>query len=129
MEPIFAESASETVTPELRRQLDAAVASLPPAHCLNPIEDELADSREAAFVRLQDWAFTKGFALVTESAKTHNGQVVCAYIECVHHKKETRNTRKLTEGERERAQTRTQANGCKFSIGIYYTKAAGCWRI
>ena len=35
MEPIFAESASETVTAELRAQLDAAVAALPPAHCLN----------------------------------------------------------------------------------------------
>jgi len=30
MEPIFAESASETVTAKLRAQLDAAVAALPP---------------------------------------------------------------------------------------------------
>ena len=44
MEPIFAMSASETVTAKLCAQLDAAVAALPPAHCLNPTEDELADS-------------------------------------------------------------------------------------
>jgi hypothetical protein len=44
MEPIFAESASETVTAELRAQLDAAIAALPPAHCLNPTENELSDS-------------------------------------------------------------------------------------
>jgi hypothetical protein len=129
MEPIFAESASETVTAELRAQLDAAVAALPPAHRLAPTENELSDSREAAYTRLQDWAFTKGFAFVTESAKTHKGQVVRAYLECVHHKKGTRNTRKLTKEERQRIQTKTQANGCKFSIGIYYTKAARCWRI
>jgi hypothetical protein len=44
MEPIFAESASETVTAELRAQLDAAVAALPPAHRLNPTENELSTS-------------------------------------------------------------------------------------
>jgi hypothetical protein len=52
MEPIFAESSSETVTAELRAQLDAAVAALPPAHCLNPIENEQSDSRETAYIRL-----------------------------------------------------------------------------
>jgi hypothetical protein len=40
MELIFAESTSETVTAELRAQLDAAVAALPPAPCLNSIENE-----------------------------------------------------------------------------------------
>jgi hypothetical protein len=40
MKPIFAEFTSETVTGELRPQLGAAVAALPPAHCLNSIENE-----------------------------------------------------------------------------------------
>jgi len=52
MEPIFAESASETVTAKLRAQLDAAVAALPPAYCLNPTENELSDSQEAAYIQL-----------------------------------------------------------------------------
>jgi hypothetical protein len=52
MEPIFAESTSETVTAELRDQLDAAVATLPPAHCLNPTKNELSVSRDAAYLRL-----------------------------------------------------------------------------
>jgi hypothetical protein len=128
MEPTFAETASDTVTPELVAQLAIAVAALPPAHCLDPVENEPSESREAAFIRLQDWAFTKGFALVTESAKTKNKQVVRVYLDCVHHKNETKNSRKLDE-ERQRVQTRTQANGCKFSIGIYYTKETGRWRI
>lgn len=100
MEPTFAATASATVTIELAAQLAAAVAALPPAHCLNPVEREPSESKEAAFVRLQNWAFTKGFALVKESAKTKNGQVVRLYLDCVHHKKETQNTQKLTEEER-----------------------------
>jgi hypothetical protein len=50
MEPIFTKLAGDTVTPKLRAQLDAAVAALPPAHCLNPTENEPTNSREAAFV-------------------------------------------------------------------------------
>jgi hypothetical protein len=42
----------------------------------------------------------KGFAL-TESAKTKNKQVVRAYLDCVHHKNETKNSRKLAEEERQ----------------------------
>ena len=99
MEPTFAATASATMTVELAAQLAAAVAALPPAHCLNPVEREPSESKEAVFVRLQNWAFTKGFTLVKESAKTKNGQVVRLYLDCVHHKKETQNTQKLTEEE------------------------------
>jgi len=35
-EPIFAEFASKTVTAELRRELDSAIAAILPAHHLNP---------------------------------------------------------------------------------------------
>ncbi|KAN0066635.1 hypothetical protein V8E54_010052 [Elaphomyces granulatus] len=49
MEPIFTESASETVTAELAAQLARARAALPPSHCLDPQERELTESREAAF--------------------------------------------------------------------------------
>ena len=73
MEPTFTESASETVTAKLAAQLAAAVAALPPIHLLAPVEGEPAESKEAAFIRLQDWAFTKGFALVKESSKTKDG--------------------------------------------------------
>jgi hypothetical protein len=52
MEPIFVESASETVTAELRAQLDAAVAALPPAHCLDPTKNKLSTSREAVYTQL-----------------------------------------------------------------------------
>jgi hypothetical protein len=64
MEPTFAETASETVTTELRAQLDAVMAAIPPAHHLDPSGDEVFESKDVAFVRLQDWAFTKGFAML-----------------------------------------------------------------
>jgi hypothetical protein len=75
MEPIFAATTSETVTAQLQEQLDKAVAAVPPAHRLNPGRDEVFESKEAAFSRLQDWAFVKGCAIVKESAKSKGGQV------------------------------------------------------
>jgi hypothetical protein len=114
------------VTSKLRKQLDAAIAALPPAHRLNPTENQAFEAQKAAFDRLQDWAFTKGFAFVTESSKTYKGQVNQVYLDCVHYKKATRNTRKLEEGERKRIQTKTQLNSYKFSFGIYYTKKTSC---
>ena len=58
-----------------------------------------------------------------------NGQVVRLYLDCVHHKKETWNTRKLAEEERKRVQTKTQTNGCKFSIIVGYQEQLRCWMI
>ena len=129
MEPIFTESVSETVTAELAAQLAQARAALPPSYCLDPQERELTESKEAAFVRLQNWAFTKGFAIVKESAKTKDGQVIRQYFDCVHHKNKTKNCRKLNEEERQRIQTKTQSNGCKFSLVVSYAKDPGSWII
>jgi hypothetical protein len=129
MEPVFAETASNTVTSEVSAQLAAAVAAIPPAHCLNPLEGEPTASKEAALVRLQNWAFTKGFALVTASAKTKNERIVRVHFNCVHHKKETRNTRKFAEEDRKRPHTKTQANSCKFSIIVGHSRELGCWMI
>jgi hypothetical protein len=66
MEPTFTEATSETVTAKVMAQLAAATAALPPAHCLNPDPNESFESKEAAFLRLQNWAFTKGFAVVND---------------------------------------------------------------
>jgi hypothetical protein len=52
MEPIFTETASETVTAKLVAQLANAIAALALAHRLNPIERELVELGEAAFVQL-----------------------------------------------------------------------------
>ena len=72
MEPIFTSPASgSTVTLELQAQIDAATCALPPAHILAPTECEFVVSKEAALARVQDWAFTRGFALAIESSKPY----------------------------------------------------------
>jgi hypothetical protein len=54
------------VTPELQAQIDTAIAALPAAHQQAPYKGEITDSKEAALQRLQDWAFTHGFAIAIE---------------------------------------------------------------
>ena len=103
MEPTFSSPASLTsVTPELQAQIDAATAALPAAHRRAPYKGEIVDSKEAALERLQDWAFTYGFAIAIESGSKNRVR-----FECVHHKKKTRNTRKTAEDDRARVETRT----------------------
>ena len=48
MEPTFTEATSETVMVKVAAQLAAAIAALPPAHRLNPGENESFESKEAA---------------------------------------------------------------------------------
>jgi hypothetical protein len=98
MEPTFASPASvTTVTAELAAQIEAAVAAMPAAHRSAPRDREVVESKEEAFVRLQNWAFTKGFALAVESTKAKR-----VVYQCTHHKKATRNNRKTKEAFRKR---------------------------
>jgi hypothetical protein len=114
MEPIFASTAAVgTVTALLQSQIDAATATLPPAHRQPPRKGEIVQSKEAALQRLQDWAFTHGFALVTESSNAER-----VVYQCSHHKKKTRNSRKTSEEDRIRVQTTTQSRGCPFTLYI-----------
>ncbi len=108
MEPTFSSAASvTTVTPVLTAQIQAATAALPTAHRAAPQEREIVESKDAALIRLQNWAFTKGFALATESTKPKR-----VVFHCTHHRKKTKNSRKTAEADRQRVQTQTQARGC-----------------
>ena len=44
------------------------------------------------------------------------------YLDYIHHKKATKNSRKLNEIDRRRHQTKTQTNGCLFSLVIKHEK-------
>lgn len=116
--PTFASAlSSSTVTPELQAQIDDAIAALPPSHRRPPLKGEVVESPAAGYARLQDWAFTQGFCLVTESGNAERTQ-----LWCIHHQKNTRNTRKTAEVDRIRVKTHTQACGCQFSIYISMQK-------
>ena len=54
MKPTFTATVSETITAELRVQLDVTVATILPAHCLNPVEQEYFKLNDAVFVHLQN---------------------------------------------------------------------------
>jgi hypothetical protein len=118
MEPTFSSPASlSSVTPELQAQIDAAVAALPAAHRRAPYKGEIVDSKEAALQRLQDWAFTHGFAIAIESGSKNRVRFKCA-----HHKKKTRNTRKTAEDGCVRIETKIQSKDCQFELYISQQK-------
>jgi hypothetical protein len=60
---------ASTVTPLLAQQIQQATKSLPLAHLITPATGESFDSPANALQCLQDWAFTQGFAVVTESTR------------------------------------------------------------
>ena len=61
------------------------------------------------FQRLQDWAFTHGFALAIESATAKGMR-----LECVHHKRKTKNSRKTSEETPVRVETQTKSRNRQF---------------
>jgi hypothetical protein len=77
MEPTFTSTASlATWTPGLAAQIEAATAALPAAHRLPPQERDIVE-KDHAFDRLQNWVFTKGFALAIESGRADSGGALC----------------------------------------------------
>ena len=71
----------------LDARLQRAIASLPSSHRLPPSESEIFISWEEGKTRLQNYAFTQGFALVTETNDKKNHLVI---LDCTrHHKRET----------------------------------------
>ena len=103
LEPIF-------VLPHLRRVFLEALEGLPPRHLQAVVAGETYPSREAAVIRLKDYAFSQGFVVVGEG-----GGAQRAKLRCCQQGKETQNNRKLTEEERKR-NTKTQASDCPYKV-------------
>lgn len=120
------------VAPAVADAFATAKASIPPAHRLAPLQDEVVESREAGYGRLQEWAFCNGYALAIESSKpsVKGGPITRIVVHCVHHKETTRNSRNIKDEERRRVSRKTQANGCKFAMYISRRKRLdGLWAI
>jgi hypothetical protein len=115
--PVYPYAATQTA--HLRRQLAEAMAALPPAHLLRPVQDEVYLTAQEAYKRLKNWGFTQGHALVVESSSEKRGRWE---IECSRHHDETRNVRKTKPGDKRRLNTDSQANGCKFHLYISQRK-------
>ena len=81
-----------TTNPAFQADIDKAIEAIPSAHCATLGIDEIFSLPEAAYLRMQDWAFTQRFALCTESKSTDRQRWHCV---CYHSK--TRNTRGTLE--------------------------------
>ena len=92
-----------------------AIALLPPPHLLPPQENELFSSWKEAKTRLQDYAFTQGFALVT---KTHDKKNHLIVLDCTRRQKRVRNARKVEEEDRMRANTKVSFNECPYRLRL-----------
>ena len=109
----------------LDARLQRAIASLPSSHRLPPSESEIFISWEEGKTRLQNYAFTQGFALVTETNDKKNHLVI---LDCTRHHKRERNTRKLEEKDRVRKNTKGSFNECKYRLRLKQNKDEA-WRL
>lgn len=126
------QSAPSFIEPTIADAFATAKASIPPTHRLAPLQDEVVESREAGYARLQEWAFCNGYALAIESSKpsVKGGPITRIVVHCVHHKETTRNSRNIKDEERRRVSRKTQANGCKFAMYVSRRKRLdGLWAI
>ena len=78
--------------PHLRKQVEDVAKSFNPNWLLPPADGEIFESFQECFARLQGYAFSQGFAVVTLSSKKTKARAQFGYI---HHAKETKNWRKL----------------------------------
>src|SRR3979409_1868000 len=102
-----------SITPELSSQIASAIEAIPAPHREPPIHGTIVADPTVAFVRIQDWAFTQGYAFVTESKNDRRVR-----FKCIHHKNETQNTRKTEEKDRKRIQTLVRGTGCSVGNNI-----------
>ena len=106
----------------LAAQIRGAIEIIPLAHLISPASGKAFEEREGALRRLQDWAFTQDFAIVTESVKI--GSINTKGVktsnrvafQCVHHRDKTRNSQKIATENRERVETAVRAKSCKWGV-------------
>ncbi len=70
----------------------------------------MVESSDVGYVRLQDWVFTQGFALVKKSSRPER-----LVLQCIHQKNDTKNWRKIFKEGQKRAWTTSQAMGRPFA--------------
>ncbi len=83
----------------LQTRIEKVIELLPSPHLLLPRDGEAFLSFKGAKKRLQDYAFTQGFALVVEQNDKQRKTVL---FDCSRHHKKQRNTSKVEEKDRQR---------------------------
>ena len=98
-----------------------AIQKMPPQHLLPPQPGEVLDP-DQAYERLQNYAFSQGFCIVTTS---HNKANTYIRYACIHHGNSTRNWHKLDDhkaegNNRQKEYTQIHARGCPWQVYILY---------
>jgi hypothetical protein len=109
-----------SITPALALQIERAIEAIPPAYREAPVDGTVVPSPNFAFQRIQDWAFTEGYAFVHETSNLQRVR-----FECVHHKKKTKNSRKTAEVDRRRVSTFVLGTGCQVCLYVSRQKKKG----
>jgi hypothetical protein len=118
--PVFV--AHALCPPHLRKLVEDAVEAFDSAWLLPPQQGELFDSSKDCLRRLQGYALSRGFAVVTTTSKKGRAQFAC-----IHHGAETKNWRGLEahvkrdednkiSSRRKREETATNARGCTWEM-------------
>jgi hypothetical protein len=118
--PVFV--ANPLCPPHLRKAVEDAVETFDSAWLLPPQSGEVFQTAKDCLRRLQGYALSRGFAVVTTTSKKNRAQFAC-----IHHGAETKNWRGLedrvkrdAEGEivsgRKREDTLTNARQCTWEM-------------
>lgn len=113
------------ISTSFEAKLQQAISHLPPSHRTLPQRNETFESLDAARLRLQDYAFTQRFALVTEKNYKKHSTLV---LDCSRHHKDTRNYRKLSEEDRIRKNAKVSFNDCKYRLRLQQYKGETGWK-
>src|SRR5436853_4890105 len=115
--------AHQLCPPHLRQLVEDTVKSFDDKWLLPPVEGELFDSGKACLARLQAFAFSQGFAVVTTASNADRVRFAC-----IHHGDNTKNWRRLkqyvekdpenseTVSKRQKEGTSKQARGCLWEM-------------
>ena len=82
---------------------------IPPAHRLVPVDNETFSLLEEGKLRLQNYAFTQGFALASTSFQ--KGKTVLI-LDCTRHGKKIRNNRHIEDEDRLRQGNKVLFDNC-----------------
>ena len=110
---------SPALDPSLVPAAQKFIDAMPPAHLNPPADGEHFEVPEEAFERLQNYAFSQKFAVVTGSCGSRGNSR--KYYHCIHHGIDTQNNRKFDEHvgtkeeptNRQRELTRIRGLNCK----------------
>ena len=103
-----------------------ALDLIPPTHLVAPDIDETFLDATAAKSRIQDYAFSQGFAVVTLN---HDRVRRILVLVCIQYGTHTKNWRKTPKDERKRINTKVSANDRLFRLRIIQKKDDNIWQI